>query len=396
MKKKLLKSIGIAVLCSAIILGNVLAFSLGTTDGVWGQIDSTGGSTIDADCNAWGKAYASSGNVYNFDVSWPNSVQDDSTTDENQVRYGAPEYNGGCPSTIDEFARQSGFGFAGINDSAFQPAEGQYFPIGRFCHYNNPIYASNDLDTVPLTMTITNIACDTGWTRVDTGDLDFEYRVDLEETTNTDWPCKYGPGDPQWPGGSAYPYVGGGPNGNGCADMVRFTGVANTQKFTCVDNTDSTHTQEYTVSILGFTNSSVGGTCPDTPVGTVSFNQIYTAEETANCYCVYAAFTKGQITPVTLKTMSVTSVDDGILVSWETVTETNNLGFNILRAEAVDGEKVQVNPELIISSGSTFGSAYDYLDETALEGVTYYYWLQDIPLDDSDLPSIHGPISAVR
>ena len=58
MKSKLLKSIGIAIFCLAIIMSNVLAFSLGSTDGVWGRIDSApaSGSTVDATCNAWGRA----------------------------------------------------------------------------------------------------------------------------------------------------------------------------------------------------------------------------------------------------------------------------------------------------------------------------------------------------
>jgi len=50
----------------------------------------------------------------------------------------------------------------------------------------------------------------------------------------------------------------------------------------------------------------------------------------------------------------------------------------------------------ILAPGDMFGTAYEYLDETAVEGVTYYYWLVDVPLDDGDLPGLHGPISAVR
>ena len=96
--------------------------------------------------------------------------------------------------------------------------------------------------------------------------------------------------------------------------------------------------------------------------------------------------------------LSAIGVEDGILISWETVTEANNLGFNIMRAESVDGEQVQINPELIMSEvapGDMFGAAYEYLDETAVEGVTYIYWLIDVPLDGS-LPGVHGPISATR
>lgn len=582
MKSKLLKSIGIAVLCLAIVLGNVLAFSLGVTDGVWGLIDREMGDGYpdDASCDGWGRATNSPyiiwdvlGVIYNVNVgpggederwvrnsgqcsgdvdgdvafngdvdfggwdytsgapAWGGfgsysgcttgtgliiteyaynqiggddeiaieiyngspasinlssyklllfyndrdltqvtlnnvnlasggtyviannaaasevteqqtfgnndshrtvvliqdynpqvigemtsnsanyqTVQGVSPTDENQVRYGRPESGyTSCPSGTTGFNLQSGFGFEGIEVPQSEISEGDYFPVGRFCHYNNPITIANDgnnyFNQVPLTLNISNIDCDEDWVRQGSGNLEFKYLVDLVETPNTpeDDTCEYGPGDPQWPGGSVAPNVSGdiGPNRNGCADGVNFESSSSTQSFMCVHE-DSTPEnpieQEYTVSILGFTQTQAGGVCPSVPVGTVQFNQIYTAETAKNCYCVYAAFTKGQITPVTLVNLSAIGVENGILISWETVTEANNLGFNIMRAESVDGEQVQINPELIMSEvapGDMFGAAYEYLDDTAVEGVTYIYWLIDVPLDGS-LPGVHGPISATR
>ncbi|MEA4931861.1 MAG: choice-of-anchor K domain-containing protein [Anaerolineaceae bacterium] len=568
MKSKLLKSIGIAILCLAVILGNVLAFSLGSTDGVWGRIDSApaSGSAVDATCDAWGRATNSNytihdvlGVVYNtaygpggeseryvrnstsctgtiigdgtfssytrygtvnwgglgshtsscgttstlliseyvwdeywgftdhfgveiynntgaaidlaannfsllffttdkdlvqvnltgtinnggvyvvvnsaaagdtsaenqtiannndyrtvvliqnyspqvinaISTSYPETVQAYSTSDENMVRYG--EVSGGCPSTPAGFADQSGFGFQGIEDRAFEPAEGQLFPVGRFCHYNNPINATNDFEQVPLDLTINNIGCPPGQTLEPptSDDLTFSYLVSLDETSNGTSPCVYGPSSPAWPGGAANPYVTGdtGPNRNGCADRVLFSalGGGGTQEFTC--RIDSQHTQDYTVSILGFVPTTAGAACPDTPTGTIQFNQIYTSETAKNCFCVYAAYTRGQITPVVLLNLSAVSVENGVLISWETVTETNNFGFNIMRAESTDGEQTQVNPEMIMSQiapGDMFGASYEYLDSTAAEGVTYYYWLVDVPLDSADLPGIHGPISVTR
>lgn len=347
-----------------------------------------------------------------IDTGNPVTVQGVSLTDENLVRYGRPPGDGSCPTGPTRFAFQSGFGFEGIELPQSGISEGAYFPVGRFCHYNNPITLASDgnnyFNQVPLNLTISNIACDAGWTRQGSGDLLFTYLVNLVETVNgtvqNPITCEFGPADPQWPGGSATNNVAGdlGPNRNGCADGVNFTASSSTQTFTCTNNASpdpaNPITQPYTVSILGFTQTQAGGVCPSTPIGTVSFNQIYTAETAQNCFCVYAAFTKGQITPVVLKNLSAVGVEDGIQISWETVTETNNLGFNIMRAESVDGEQVQVNPELIMSEfapGGMFGAAYEYLDNTALEGITYYYWLIDVPLDGS-LPGVHGPISAIR
>jgi len=340
---------------------------------------------------------------------WPETVQDDSTFDENQVRYGWPDGYGFCPSGTTGFLLQSGFGFEGQQDSPFEPAEDQYFPVGRFCHYNTPVRISNYLDQVPLYLTINNVGCPAGQTYVPVppetdNNLTFEYRVHLNETPNDDSPCIYTPSSPGFPSyGSAYPNQAGdlGPNRNGCADSVKWTAVSNSQTFKCSapNQPYAPIVTSYTVSILGFTPTTAGAVCPDEPVGTIQFNQIYTAEKTTNCFCVYAAYTKGQITPVVLKDLTAEGAEGGILITWNTVTETNNLGFNIMRAESIEGEQTQINPELIMSEfapGDMFGAAYEYLDETAAEGVTYYYWLIDVPLNSGDQPGVHGPISAVR
>ena len=340
------------------------------------------------------------------------------TGDENQVRYGYGDE--GCPDEDgddpDAFALQSGFGFSGQADSAFEPAVNQPFPVGRFCHYNNPVSTpGNAFQTVPLTLTINDIGCpgtQTVYPDPDDNDLSFDFLLTMDETPNADNPCKFGPyipatggywpkperpASPGWPGGEDSASGDISPNRNGCADMVKVTVPEEPQSFKCLVDPRPAYmkTQEYFVSIVGFTPTTVGGTCPDTPVGSVSFNQVYTAEETNNCFCMYAAYTKNQITPVTLASFGANWTENGVLIDWETVSETNNFGFNILRAESVDGERVQINPEMIFSShapGDPFGSTYEYLDETAVPGTEYFYWLVDVPLDSSE-PGIYGPIS---
>lgn len=71
-----------------------------------------------------------------------------------------------------------------------------------------------------------------------------------------------------------------------------------------------------------------------------------------------------------------------MLISWETLAEVNTLGFNLYRSETQDGEKVPVNPELIMSNlapGSLGGAVYEYLDVT--NAVEAYYWLEEIEID---------------
>jgi hypothetical protein len=71
-------------------------------------------------------------------------------------------------------------------------------------------------------------------------------------------------------------------------------------------------------------------------------------------------------------------------LSWNTLSETNILGFNLYRSEGLDGARTQLNSELIPASqsGSPDGNAYSPLADTALEpGSTLYYWLEVIHLN---------------
>ena len=253
-------------------------------------------------------------------------------------------------------------------------------------------------------MTINTLNCPTGQETIPgapNNSLNFDFLATLDETSNVTpiSTCKYGPdrtgyeNSPGWPGGDDTNSGNISPNRNGCADMVSFTAPSTNKSFTC--KYDATHSQDYFVSLMGFTSTTVGGVCPNVPVGDVNFNQVYTAEQSNNCFCMYAAYTKNQITPVTLASFGANWTENGVLIDWETVTETNNFGFNIMRAEIVDGEQIQINPEMIFSGlapGAPFGSTYEYLDETAVPGTEYFYWLVDVPLDSSE-PGIYGPIS---
>lgn len=88
--------------------------------------------------------------------------------------------------------------------------------------------------------------------------------------------------------------------------------------------------------------------------------------------------------------------EDGILLTWETAEELNNLGFNLYRAEDLQGPKVQVNSKLIPSRnpGGTSGAVYEFLDKQVGAGKNYYYWLEDI--DFSLLPTLYGPLPVTR
>jgi len=86
---------------------------------------------------------------------------------------------------------------------------------------------------------------------------------------------------------------------------------------------------------------------------------------------------------------------EAIHVEWETVTEIDNLGFNLYRANASDGPYVKLNEELIPSQapGSPIGAIYVWLDEGVEVGQTYYYKLED--MDAYGHTTMHGPVAVM-
>jgi hypothetical protein len=99
-------------------------------------------------------------------------------------------------------------------------------------------------------------------------------------------------------------------------------------------------------------------------------------------------------TAVELVSFDAAPQGNGVLLNWETATETDNVGFNVYRAETQSGQLIKINPYLIAAQnpGSTAGAAYSFLDESAVPGATYYYWLEDI--DAAGVATRQGPAVA--
>ncbi len=99
-------------------------------------------------------------------------------------------------------------------------------------------------------------------------------------------------------------------------------------------------------------------------------------------------------TSVLLDSFEAFPESDHILLRWETVSELNNLGFNLYRNVRDDEPGEQLNPELIASQGpgSSQGFLYEWQDVTVEPYVVYYYWLEDV--DFNGTTTLHGPISA--
>ena len=80
---------------------------------------------------------------------------------------------------------------------------------------------------------------------------------------------------------------------------------------------------------------------------------------------------------------------DHVLVTWETVSEANNQGFNLYRSLSLGGSLSLLDYIPSQGPGSTQGYVYDYRDVDVVAGETYHYWLQSIDL--SGAATMHGP-----
>jgi len=98
-------------------------------------------------------------------------------------------------------------------------------------------------------------------------------------------------------------------------------------------------------------------------------------------------------TLIELSSFTATPLNSAVLLEWETETELDNEGFNLLRSEEEYGQYVKINRNFIPSKGDAgFGAEYSYTDYDVENGVTYYYFLEEV--DFYGKSTLHGPVSA--
>ena len=92
----------------------------------------------------------------------------------------------------------------------------------------------------------------------------------------------------------------------------------------------------------------------------------------------YWSFSTGTPTAALLTDFSTSSLPQGIQLGWQSTQELNLLGFNLFRAEVIDGEQERINLQLIpgVNPGELQGNNYQYLDTTVEAGKVYYYWIE--------------------
>jgi hypothetical protein len=118
-----------------------------------------------------------------------------------------------------------------------------------------------------------------------------------------------------------------------------------------------------------------------------------------DAFAIYAAAPLA----VTLASFDAQSQAGQVLVSWETVSELNNAGFNLYRTGSVEdwepsrrdrpeqGDLLAFVPAQ--APGAAQGAAYSFQDSNVVAGQTYWYWLEDVEL--SGATTLHGPVSVV-
>ncbi|MBN1424586.1 T9SS type A sorting domain-containing protein [Candidatus Fermentibacteria bacterium] len=96
--------------------------------------------------------------------------------------------------------------------------------------------------------------------------------------------------------------------------------------------------------------------------------------------------------PVELVSFAATVDREEVELSWSTASESNNMGFNILRAIGMS-DRTRITAELIPGAGTTLSpQSYGFLDRDVAAGMTYYYWLEQV--DFSGLSEVFGPVMA--
>jgi hypothetical protein len=102
----------------------------------------------------------------------------------------------------------------------------------------------------------------------------------------------------------------------------------------------------------------------------------------------------GGTTAISLGNFGARAIEGRIHLRWETLSEMDNVGFNVYHSNSKDGPWTQLNDEIIPSNvppGSTAGSNYEYIVEEVDLNAENFYLLEDV--DASGVKTQHGPVT---
>ncbi|RPI02210.1 MAG: T9SS C-terminal target domain-containing protein [Calditrichaeota bacterium] len=156
--------------------------------------------------------------------------------------------------------------------------------------------------------------------------------------------------------GRVYIYFGGGSMDN-TADLTMTGEAANNSFGSSVSNAGDVNNDGYDDVIVGAYNYPLNG----------------------------KAYLYAEDTPIVMELSSFNAQADqtGVVLYWETQSESNLAGYHLYRRQESAQEFVRINEAMILSQGTPVGGAqYHYVDVPAVDG-SYVYKLQSLNLDGS-------------
>jgi hypothetical protein len=98
-------------------------------------------------------------------------------------------------------------------------------------------------------------------------------------------------------------------------------------------------------------------------------------------------------TAVTLASFEAVGLDSAVDLRWATGSELSNLGFHLYRAPSAEGPYERITLRLVPGLGSSpAGASYRYRDEGLVNGLSYFYKLEDVETTGRTME--HGPVAA--
>jgi len=94
-------------------------------------------------------------------------------------------------------------------------------------------------------------------------------------------------------------------------------------------------------------------------------------------------FMPGVPTAVDLIDFSARADGEQVNLTWQTLSEWQNAGFNLFRSTSPDGMRTRINSDLVPGSADGSGRNYAFSDPAPLSQGDYYYWLEDVEYDGS-------------
>ena len=119
-------------------------------------------------------------------------------------------------------------------------------------------------------------------------------------------------------------------------------------------------------------------------------NYVSASSVTAFSDWAIASSGAGSPTAVTIASFTVQRQSNQVLLAWTTTSELDNLGFNVLRSDALNGTYARINAALIPGCVGCTGASYSYADTTVSPGKTFYYKLQSVDVRGNT--ELFGPI----